>query len=207
MVFILPAILIGLSFHEFSHAFVAYKFGDNSQLSRGRLTINPIKHIDPVGFIMIAILGFGWAKPVIYDPRELEKKKLGRVAIALAGPLMNFILGIIFAIVCGKLMGNLSFMLQTQGKSLQHFIFNLVLYTSLINFGLGVFNLIPIAPLDGSHVLAVLLNLNPVQEAKYQRYGMPILLVLIFSDRLFGFDLLPISGAVSYLFGLFSGIF
>ncbi len=206
MIFILPAILVALSFHEFAHAYVAYLFGDKSQVHRGRLTVNPIKHIDPVGFIMIALIGFGWAKPVVYDPNSIKKKKLGRIAIALAGPLSNFILGIIFALICGSLINNLPFMLKAQDKSIQHFIFNLILYISLINFGLGVFNLIPIAPLDGSHIIAVLFKLNPLQEAKYQRYGMPILLCLIFSDMLIGIDLLPISGVVSYLFTLFSGI-
>ncbi len=206
MVFILPAILVALSFHEFAHAYVAYLFGDKSQMHRGRLTVNPIKHIDPVGFIMIALVGFGWAKPVVYDPNNIKKKKLGRVIIALAGPLSNFLLGIVFAFICGGLLNDFSFMLKAQNKSIQHFIFNLVLYISLINFGLGVFNLIPIAPLDGSHIIAVLFKLNPLQEAKYQRYGMPILLTLVFSDMLFGVDLLPISGIVTYLFTLFSGI-
>ncbi len=206
MIFILPAILVALSFHEFAHAYVAYLFGDRSQVHRGRLTVNPLKHIDPVGFIMIALVGFGWAKPVVYDPHSIKKKKLGRIVIALAGPLSNFILGILFAIICGILINNLSFMLMVQNKSIQHFIFNLVLYISLINFGLGVFNLIPIAPLDGSHIVAVLFKLTPIQEANYQRYGMPILLVLIFSDMLFGIDLLPISWIVSDLFGFFSGL-
>ncbi len=206
MVFILPAILVGLSFHEFAHAYVAYKFGDKSQLHRGRLTINPIKHIDPVGFIMIALIGFGWAKPVEYNPNNIEKKKAARILIALAGPFMNFVIGIIFSIICGWLISDYAFMLKTQSKSVQHLVFNLILYISLINFGLGVFNLIPIPPLDGSHVLFEFLNLSPIQEFKIQRYGMPILLVLIFSDRLIGIDLLPISGVVSYLFSLFSGI-
>lgn len=206
LIFVLPAVLIGLSFHEFAHAMVAYCFGDRSQKQSGRLSLNPINHIDPIGFLMIVLVGFGWAKPVVYDPKEIEKKKLGRILIALAGPFTNFLLGIFFAFICGWLFRDFSFMVKAQDKSIQHFIFNLVLYTSLINFGLGIFNLIPIAPLDGSHIVSVLFGLSPSQEMNYYRYGMPVLLILVFSDTLFGIDLLPITKGINYLFGYFSGI-
>ncbi len=206
LVFTLPAIIIGLSFHEFAHSYVAYKFGDDSQVENGRLTINPLKHIDPIGFIMIIFFHFGWAKPVVYDANNIEKKKLGRIVIALAGPFTNLVFGIVFALICGKLATNIEFIMKIQGKSIEHFVFYLVLYISIINFGLGIFNLLPIAPLDGSHIVSVLFKLSPEQEYKFQRVGMPILLILIFSDRITGIDLLPIGRVITYLFSLFSGI-
>lgn len=206
MIFILPAVIVGLSFHEFAHATVAYLFGDSSQKYSGRLSVNPLRHIDPVGFIMIVLLGFGWAKPVVYNPNNIRRKRLARVLIALAGPAVNLIFGIAFAILVGNLFQNYDFMLKAQEKSIEHLVFNLVLYLSLINFGLGIFNLIPIAPLDGSHLVSELFRLSPEQELKYYRYGMPILLFLIFSDTLLGIDLLPIIKVINYLFKYFSGL-
>ncbi len=204
MVFILPAIVVALTIHEFSHAFVAAKFGDKSARLQGRLSFNPMKHIDPFGFLMLMFLGFGWAKPVVYDPRYIKNKRLARVSIALAGPMSNLILGIIFSVIYGMLARNYSFLIKAQDISLENFILNLVLASATINFGLFIFNLIPIPPLDGSHVLSEALNLDYEQEMNYQKWGMPILLILIFSDRLTGIDLLPIHKIVFALFEFFT---
>lgn len=205
MIFILPAVLVALTVHEFSHAISAYKFGDRSALLEGRLSLNPVKHIDPTGFLMLLLLGFGWAKPVVYDPSNIKHKKLARVVIAIAGPLSNLLLGIVFAMIYGYMAKNVDFLLKAQNKSLEHLLINLVLYMGSINFGLGIFNLIPIAPLDGSHVLSVVCNLNRRQEMLYMEWGMPILLVLICSDLILNIDLLPIHIPVSWLFKTFAG--
>ncbi len=206
LIFIIPAIVISLSVHEFLHAIVAYKMGDHSQKDSGRLSLNPLKHIDPIGFFMLIFFSFGWAKPVVYDPRNIEKKNLGRVLISLAGPFSNLLMGISFTLILSALTKNEAFIIKTYDKSIEQFIFYLVLYLSYINFGLAVFNIIPIPPLDGSHLLSVFFNFNYEQEEKFRRYGMPILLILIFSDRLIGIDLLPIGGIIQSLFDFFMQI-
>lgn len=206
MIFTIPAIIIGITVHEFSHAFMASKFGDDSARLEGRLTLNPLTHLDPFGFLMLILLGFGWAKPVVYDPRNIKNKKLARIFIALAGPFSNLILGIIFSLSYSLILKNTEFALKAQSVSLEHFILNFVFFSALINFGLFIFNLIPIPPLDGHHVLSEILNLNYEQEMKYRQFGMPILLILIFSDRITGIDLLPIHKAVFWLFENFVSI-
>lgn len=207
MVFILPAILIGLTIHEFAHAYTAYLFGDKSARLQGRLSLNPIQHIDITGFIFLVLFGFGWAKPVVYDPSYIEpkKRKLARCLIALAGPLSNLVIGAIFAVIYGMLAKNINFLFKAQELSVEQFLFYLVFYISALNFGLFVFNLIPIAPLDGSHLVSVALNLDSQQEYMYQRYGMMILMGLILSEYIIKIDLLPIGAVIQFLIRFFSG--
>lgn len=144
---ILPGILIGISFHEFGHAYAAYKLGDESQLHRGRLTINPLKHLDPFGFVLLLVAGFGWAKPVVTESRNFKNPLRDDSIVALAGPVANFIVSLVFFI--------LMFIVSTFFKISQTTV---ILYKILelgvrINLGLMVFNLIPIPPLDGHHIL------------------------------------------------------
>lgn len=207
LVFVLPAILIGLTIHEFAHAYTAHLFGDKSAKLQGRLSLNPIHHIDPMGFIMLVFFGFGWAKPVVYDPGYIEhkKRKLARCLIALAGPLSNFVLGAIFAFIYGMLAKNMAFLIKASSLSLEQFLLYLVFYISALNFGLFVFNLLPIAPLDGSHLVSVALNLDSHQEYMYQKYGMMILLGVILMETITQIDLLPIGTVIQHLIRLFSG--
>lgn len=203
LVFALPAIIVGLTVHEFSHAYAAHFLGDNSSELSNRLTLNPLTHIDPLGFLMLLLLGFGWAKPVVFDSRYFKNRRLSICMIAAAGPLSNFILGVIFAVIYGRLIGNYSFFIAAQSKSIEHLVLNLTFYMSVINFGLFVFNMIPIAPLDGSHFVTQILNLDYEKQAMYQKYGMIVLLILILSDTLLRIDLLPISKAINFLFSTF----
>lgn len=158
--FALPAVLIAISFHEFAHAWMADKLGDETPRMQGRLTLNPLKHIDPIGFILLVFAGFGWGKPIQIDSRNFNRnvsQSKGESLVALAGPVMNFILAIIFAIILGVvyMFAPKAFLAQT---TIGFVITILLQEIVIINIGLGVFNLIPLPPLDGSKVF---INLFP----------------------------------------------
>jgi Zn-dependent protease len=187
---IIPAILVGLTVHELAHAWVAVALGDNTPREMGRLTFNPIKHIDPVGFLLLLIAGFGWAKPVLINPENLKRPVRDDLLISLAGPFSNFAFATVLAL---GLRFVLSF--QTQG-GLEAVYLTIVVFI-WINVGLGVFNLLPIPPLDGSHLISSLLHeRNPKAAAAYRRYGSYALLGIIILDRVSGADLVPIGRAI-----------
>ena len=184
----LPGIIIGLTVHEFSHAFVADKLGDGTARAQGRLTLNPFYHIDPIGMVFILFAGFGWAKPVQFDMRNLKSPKRDRILIALAGPLSNLILGIVFLFVIKLFFTFLYFLPET----LYIILFRLLFYISVINLGLFIFNMLPIPPLDGSHVFLSGLNLSSGVERKITQYGTLALFAVIIIENIIDIDLLPI---------------
>ena len=149
-----PGVLIAITFHEFAHGYAAYKLGDDTAKNQGRLSLNPFAHLDPIGTLMLLVAGFGWGKPVEVDPRNYTRKismEKGEAIVALAGPLMNFILAIIFTLIyCAiyKFAGT-AFIATNVGTV----IMLLLSSTISINVGLGIFNLIPLPPLDGSKIL------------------------------------------------------
>ena len=150
----IPGVLIAITFHEYAHGLAAYKLGDNTAKDEGRLSLNPLAHLDPIGTLMLVFAGFGWGKPVHVDPRNYTRKismEKGEAIVSLAGPLMNIILAFIFTLIyCAiyKFTGA-GFLHSTMGSVLMLMIF----YTISINVGLGVFNLIPLPPLDGSKII------------------------------------------------------
>jgi Zn-dependent protease len=170
-----PAFLIAISFHEFSHAFMAYLLGDDTAKNVGRLTLNPLAHLDFFGTILLLFVGVGWAKPVPFNEHNFKHPRFYSVLTALAGPLSNFILAVFFFICL---------------KYLPIFDLSLNVFTSLqmvflacaqINIALGVFNLLPIPPLDGSHLILVLLkNKFPNLVIWLYRYSLFILLGFLF---------------------------
>ena len=168
---VIPA-LVCITLHEISHGYVAYKLGDNTAKNMGRLTLNPIKHIDIVGLIMMVVFKFGWAKPVPVDMRNFKNPKAGMALTALAGPVSNFVLALL-ALLCARLV-------YQQYGALWDFIFDLLLTTAYLSVGLGLFNLIPISPLDGSKVLFVFLPDSAYEKLmRYEKYGMIALLILV----------------------------
>jgi len=184
----LPGVIIGLTVHEFSHAFVADKLGDGTARAQGRLTLNPFYHIDPIGMIFILFAGFGWAKPVQFDMRNLKSPKRDRILIALAGPLSNLILGIVFLFIIKLFFSFLYFL----PEALYIILFRLLFYISVINLGLFIFNMLPIPPLDGSHVFLSGLNLSSGVERKITQYGTLTLFAAIIIENIIDIDLLPI---------------
>ena len=184
----LPGVIIGLTVHEFSHAFVADKLGDGTARAQGRLTLNPFYHIDPIGMVCILLAGFGWAKPVQFDMRNLKSPKRDRILIALAGPLSNLILGVVFLFVIKLTFDTLDFLPET----LYVILFRLLFSISVINLGLFIFNMLPIPPLDGSHVFLSGLNLSSAVERKITQYGTLALFAIITLENIIDIDLLPI---------------
>ncbi len=150
IIFILPITIISLTIHEYAHGFVAYKLGDPTAKESGRLTLNPLAHIDPIGFIMMLVLRFGWARPVPVNPLYFKKPKKGMMLTALAGPLSNLIL----AVFCTFLA---LFFVYSNFYSKIDFLFSVYQFfalMALLNFGLAAFNLIPVYPFDGSRILS-----------------------------------------------------
>jgi len=173
LIYTVPAVLIAICFHEFAHGFVSYKLGDPSPRRSGRLSLNPLHHLDPVGTLALIFFGFGWAKPVMVDPRYYEDKKSGMVKVALAGPLMNFFI----AFICLLL-----YMFQYKVDFyMPDYISTLLVVTAQINIGLGVFNLIPFPPLDGSKVLGAILPEDKYfSYMRYEMYGQFIIILLLY---------------------------
>ncbi|MCK9216750.1 MAG: site-2 protease family protein [Firmicutes bacterium] len=170
----IPAVFIGFSFHEFAHGLAAYYMGDNTAKDNGRLTIDPAAHIDPIGLLMLIIFRFGWAKPVPINPANFKNRKRGIIIVSIAGPIINFILATLALFIYGFI--NSRFNIQNE-------IFDkIIINIYFINIGLGVFNLIPIPPLDGSKILAGLLPERiEYKFYKYEQYSYIVLLILIFT--------------------------
>lgn len=149
LLFSIPGVLIAITFHEFAHAFVADKLGDDTARREGRLSLNPLDHLDPIGTVLLLFAGFGWGKPVNVNPRNYTRKismEKAQAIVSIAGPIMNFLLAIIFSIVYFAIyrFAGISFVFSSTGIV----IMRLIQLTITINVGLGLFNLIPLPPLD-----------------------------------------------------------
>ena len=172
-------ILCILPLHEFAHGWVAYKLGDPTAKLNGRLTLNPIPHIDWVGLFLLLAVGVGWAKPVPVDPRNFKDPRKGMAITALAGPASNFLLALLSLAV-----GSLLIRLWPTSRLVAYLLLFLC-QLSVLNVGLGLFNLIPVPPLDGSKVLgAVLPEDKYFGYMRYERYGALIMMVLLFTGVL-----------------------
>jgi Zn-dependent protease len=213
IVYSLPGIILGLTVHEYSHALAAYKLGDDTAREQGRLSFNPLRHIDIIGFLFIIFAGFGWAKPVQFYPGNLRHPRRDKAVIAAAGPLSNFLLALILIFVVKGYAawveylytsgggGNNLFSVFNSGPAYQ--IFMIVQRAVIINLGLFVFNLIPIPPLDGSHIVFSGLNLLPETEYKIMKIGAPLLFIIIIIQNRAGVTILPIGRIVNAILGVF----
>lgn len=175
MAILVPAFLISLSFHEFAHAFVSNILGDTTAKKSGRLTLNPLAHIDPIGLLFLAVFHIGWAKPVPFNQNNFKYPKLYSILTGFAGPVANFILAIFCFVLIRFFPADLFPLVFTKS------FFQIVEATAYVNVMLGVFNLLPIPPLDGSHVITAFF------QDKYPRfifwlyqYSMFILIFLVF---------------------------
>lgn len=154
----IPGVLIAITFHEYAHAFAAYKLGDDTSKSQGRMSLNPLKHTDPIGLIMLLFIGIGWGRPVQVDSRNFKRNISVRKAeaiISAAGPIANFIMAIVFTVIYALLIKFNVF--ENMSIRAAETILMIIFYTIIINIGLGVFNLIPLPPLDGSKILRAFL--------------------------------------------------
>jgi len=191
----LPGIIIGLTVHEFSHALVAHMCGDSTSKDQGRITLNPLKHIDLLGFIMLIFAGFGWAKPVQFSEQNLRNPKRDVIKIALAGPVSNALI----AMVLSVLFSLLNHLIPGFHGSATQILREVFLYAIYINWGLFIFNLIPLPPLDGSHVLFFQLKRFPSLYEGLYKYGSLLLFGLIIGTYFTKINLLPIWPAIQFL--------
>jgi len=179
ILFALGALIIAFSVHELSHGLMAYMLGDKTAKYDGRLTLNPMRHIDPIGFLILLVAGFGWAKPVMVNPANFRYPKQDMALTAVAGPISNFLLAFVSMMIMFPLL------ISPVGAAMQNVItfLNFMVQFNLI---LGIFNLLPLPPLDGSKLFGSVLP-----DSVYfsfinfgSRYGMIILLVLVFTGVL-----------------------
>lgn len=201
----LPAILLSLSVHELCHGYAAHYLGDPTPKAYGRLSLNPLKHIDPFGFIALLLFRVGWAKPVMVNSRYFKNPKRDMALTALAGPLSNFLLAFLFSFISVFLDRiGISLSLFSSDSISPYYVFCLIVYFMVpINLGLGIFNLIPIPPLDGSKILYAFLPNHVIYKIlpyeNYIRLGLIILLWL-------GFLGTPLAQAVNFLENLFMNL-
>jgi Zn-dependent protease len=191
----LPGVVIGLTIHEYAHALAAWRLGDATAKEQGRLTLNPLKHIDPLGFLLLIVAGFGWAKPVSFDKTRLSRPRRDEAIIAAAGPLSNLFLALLISVIIRLLLLAIPY---TEGGAYASFL-DLLLHVVYINYGLLVFNLIPIPPLDGSHILFTMINIAPEVEARLYKYGTIALFAVIIIGNRTNLDLLPIGRVVGVI--------
>jgi Zn-dependent protease len=181
---ILPVMLLSLTLHEWGHAFAAYKCGDSTARNLGRMTLNPLAHIDPIGFIMILLVGFGWAKPVPVNSRNYRNYKAGEAIVSLAGVTMNLLLAVVFSglfVLFGWMQGRYGY------EWLNSEVLWLVIqYGIVLNITLMLFNLLPIYPLDGYHIFELLFGKHlPFKVMLFlRRYGNFVLIGILLIMRL-----------------------
>lgn len=196
----IAALVIALTVHEWAHAWSAFKLGDTTARDLGRLTLDPRKHLDPMGSLMLLVAGFGWAKPVPINPLRLGRQ--GVVWVSLAGPVSNLLQALVTAVIL-----RLAIALGVASAGVTAFLGTFL----FLNIALAVFNMLPIPPLDGSKVLMGLVNLEYDQRVRYEQYGPMALLLLIFGGSILRLDLLggimgPPSRALFHLIARLTGL-
>ncbi|MGI4991550.1 site-2 protease family protein [Halobacteriovorax sp. GFR7] len=204
----LPGFLLAISFHEFGHAWMAKRYGDDTAERIGRLTLNPIPHVDLVGTVIFPMVGimlggvpFGWAKPVPVDVRRFKNMKSGIFWVSFAGPGANLILMVLSALFFGMVYAYVpsTFSLKTQ-------FMDMLQYSVFINILLAVFNLIPFPPLDGSKMVAAYLDYNSARKyEELQRFSFIFILILWFTP-IFGYMIRPVMSLGMVLMNTFAGI-
>lgn len=204
----LPGVIIAITFHEFAHAFAADKLGDDTPRNQGRLTLNPLAHIDPFGFLMLIFVHFGWGKPVEINPRNFKRNRsmsAQEAIVALAGPLMNLILAIVLTIILFAIVTFApGFVLTTVG-----YLILIALQMAIsVNIGLGVFNLVPLPPLDGSKILMHFLPYNAKNWFINNQQLFYVIFLVLWVTNLVSYIISPVINGVSTgIYWLVSSLF
>lgn len=177
-ILIIPGVVVGLSFHEFAHGWVAYKLGDPTPKFQGRVTVNPKAHVDPIGFVALMLAGFGWGVPVEINPNNFKHRRRDELLVSLAGVVMNLIVAVAFGFIMKLILmaAGQTFIMSGLGEAL----WTILLYVVQINLVLMIFNLIPVPPLDGFSIITEIFNIRHTQ-LYYTIYnnGFFILMLLI----------------------------
>lgn len=192
---LLPGIVLGLTVHEYMHAKVAYLLGDTTAKDQGRVTLDPLKHIDWFGFLFIILAGFGWAKPVQIDRRSLKDPRRDEMLISVAGPLSNLVLGFICAIIIKTLIIYIPDSADRTYAGIQE----ILTYAVFINYGLFTFNMLPIPPLDGSHILFNTINISEETQYAIFKYGTWVLFAVIIIQNQTHLNILPLDKVIKSL--------
>lgn len=201
-VLMLPALLFALTLHEFCHAYTAVRMGDDTPARQGRLTLNPLVHLDLIGFFLFFFAGFGWAKPVQVNPDAFRNPRRDDILVSIAGPLSNLAGAVLFAVLIkGLLLANPNIFDGIQGN----IIFGILFYFVWLNLILALFNILPIPPLDGSHIVFDLLPPRyAIFKESFFRYGGVLLIAVILLGNATNTDILPLGKAASFIYrGLF----
>lgn len=194
---VLPGIIIGLSFHEAAHAAMSNALGDPTPRMQGRLTLNPLAHIDVIGFIFLIIAGFGWGKPVMVDPSYYKNKRRDEFLVSIAGVSTNLVLAIVFSFIT-RAVGSVLMPMEHPSILIQA-IYLMLYYAVMMNLVLMIFNLIPVPPLDGFGLVTQIFNLEKHEWYwKLYRYGSVILALLI----IFNITDMVITPAISFMLDL-----
>lgn len=187
---IIPS-LVCITLHELSHGLVAYKLGDDTAKRAGRLTLNPLKHLDPMGLLMMLVFHVGWAKPVPVNMFRFKNPKRGMAVTALAGPVSNVVIAVVFLFLYGAAYIPLGF------SAVGSYFLTMLQLTAYISLGLAAFNLIPVSPLDGSKVLFSLMRDESYYKLmRYEKYGSVIMLILVATGALGK----PLSAMIDWLY-------
>ncbi len=198
---ILPLLIMSLSVHEYAHARVSTAFGDPTPGNQGRLTLNPLAHLDPIGTLMLVVAGFGWARPVMIDDRYYKNRNLGLILTSLAGPLTNLAITVVILFLF-----KLIFLFQVVNSAFIASLFQILQQAAFLNVMLFVFNMIPIPPLDGSRLVTAALHKRPDLVVPYNRYGGYFLLIIILADRVLPMNLFPLGRWAGGVFNFLAGI-
>lgn len=183
----IPALLIAITVHEFAHARMAYHFGDATAKHQGRMNLNPLSHLDPIGSIMILLVGFGWAKPVPINPYNFNSYRSGLRWVSFAGPMVNFILGFISLVILSILIN---------AGLVQGLVLQFLVVLMQLNIFFAIFNLIPIPPLDGSKILMSFLSDKYLGYYRQLEPYAPLILLGLILTRVFGLIIYPLYNLV-----------
>lgn len=201
MLYMIPIILLSIAVHECSHAIVAYKLGDRSQKLKGRMTLDPLVHMDVIGFICIVLFRFGWGKPVLVDDSNFKNRSRDNMLVSIAGPLSNLVLAVISAIILA-ILALTNIVDIAAASQIGTIIITMLMLSVQYNVIFAVFNMIPIPPLDGSKVLAHFLP-QKTKNVMYnlERYSFYIIIILLATGA-FSYVIAPFIDGTSYILNL-----